>query len=351
MLRTLTNSPILGASSLQQYIQGEESRRSSRQLLCHGRQSRHELRQPLLGLHSAQKCDRPPHVHLLVVHHSGRSVPMPMPATASVPCAHTIIHFFDQTRWSRTFRIVQVKFLRSKRGMAAVAWLSCWSCFCTGPAYTVCETVSPFPSATLLAAAVAIDNVHLHLLPRPGFDLEGLVISDDPAFSAEPMIRAQEVSAAIRLRSLLRGRLEIATLSATEPSINLVRNSQGRWNLASLIERNAQIPAAPTAKARLRTPPGVSLSRSQRRPHQFQAGTNEEVFRADGCRRGTLAGFGKFLGRAHKGRARAHGFQSHRHRTAPDQRHLAARCELARSRRCRSPCNGKKDNWDRSPNC
>jgi len=62
------------------------------------------------------------------------------------------------------------------------------------------------------------------------------------------MIRAQEVYAAIRFRSLLRGRLEIATLSATEPSINLVRNDQGRWNLASLIERNAQIPAAPTGK-------------------------------------------------------------------------------------------------------
>ena len=47
----------------------------------------------------------------------------------------------------------------------------------------------------------------------------------------------QEVSAAIRLRSLLRGQLEIATLSATEPSVNLVRNSEGRWNLASLLER------------------------------------------------------------------------------------------------------------------
>jgi AsmA protein len=99
-----------------------------------------------------------------------------------------------------------------------------------------------------LGRRVAIDNVRLRLLPRPGFDLDGLVIYDDPEFSAEPMIRAQDVSAAIRFRSLLRGRLEIATLSATEPSINLVRNDRGRWNLASLLERNAQIPAAPTEK-------------------------------------------------------------------------------------------------------
>jgi AsmA protein len=99
-----------------------------------------------------------------------------------------------------------------------------------------------------LGRKVVIDNVSLHFLPRPGFDLEGLVIYDDPAFSEEPMIRAQEVSAAIRFRSLLRGRIEIANLSATEPSINLVRRSGGRWNLASLLERNAQIPAAPTGK-------------------------------------------------------------------------------------------------------
>ncbi len=100
-----------------------------------------------------------------------------------------------------------------------------------------------------LGRRVTIDNVRVHALPRPGFDLEGLVIYDDPAVSAEPMIRAQDVFAAIRLRSLLRGRLEIATLSATEPSINIVRSGDGRWNLASLIERNAQIPAAPTQKA------------------------------------------------------------------------------------------------------
>src|SRR5260370_18768177 len=99
-----------------------------------------------------------------------------------------------------------------------------------------------------LGRRVVLDNVRFHLLPRPGFDLEGLVISDDAAFSAEPMIRAQDVSAAIRFRSLLRGRIEIATLSATEARINLVRNNEGRWNLASLLERNAQIPAAPTGK-------------------------------------------------------------------------------------------------------
>jgi hypothetical protein len=140
-----------------------------------------------------------------------------------------------------------VKFLRSRRGVAAVAALVLILFLWRPGVYRLRNRIA-ISIGSALGRRVAIDNVRLHLLPRPGFDLEGLVIYDDPAFSAEPMIRAQDVSAAIRFRSLLRGRLEIATLSATEPSINLVRNHAGRWNLASLVERNAHIPAAPTGK-------------------------------------------------------------------------------------------------------
>jgi AsmA family len=140
-----------------------------------------------------------------------------------------------------------VKLIRSRRGVAAVAALLLILFLFRPGVYRLRNRIAT-SIGSALGRRVALDNVRFHLLPRPGFDLEGLVIYDDPAFSAEPMIRAQDVSAAIRFRSLLRGRLEIATLSATDPSINLVRNNQGRWNLASLLERNAQIPAAPTAK-------------------------------------------------------------------------------------------------------
>jgi hypothetical protein len=141
-----------------------------------------------------------------------------------------------------------VKFLRSRRGLAVIAALLV-ILFLFRPGIFVLRNRIDSSIGNALGRRVTIDNVRVHALPRPGFDLEGLVIYDDPAVSAEPMIRAQDVFAAIRLRSLLRGRLEIATLSATEPSINIVRSSDGRWNLASLIERNAQIPAAPTQKA------------------------------------------------------------------------------------------------------
>ena len=112
--------------------------------------------------------------------------------------------------------------------------------------------------ASLSAAvgrSVDIGSVHIRLLPRPGFDLENLVVYDDPAFSSEPMLRASEVTADLRLSSLLRGRLEVAKLDLTEPSLNLV-HSGGGWNLDSLLERSARTPTAPTGKSKSEPRPG-----------------------------------------------------------------------------------------------
>ncbi len=170
-----------------------------------------------------------------------------------------------------------MKFLRSKRGLAAVAALL-FILFVWRPGVYGLRNRIAGSIGSALGRTVTIDNVRLRVLPRPGFDLEGLVINDDPAFSAEPMIRAQEVSAAIRFRSLLRGRLEIATLSATEPSINLVRNSEGRWNLATLIERNAQIPAAPTAKPAYERRPAFPYLEASNARINFKIGQTKKSY-------------------------------------------------------------------------
>ncbi len=106
-----------------------------------------------------------------------------------------------------------------------------------------------------LGRPVEVSSVNLRFLP-PGFDLEDFIVRDDPAFSAEPVIRAQEVTARLRVSSLLRGRLEIARLNLTEPSLNLVRNSSGQWNLEGLLQRTAETTVAPTGKAKSETRPG-----------------------------------------------------------------------------------------------
>jgi hypothetical protein len=99
-----------------------------------------------------------------------------------------------------------------------------------------------------LGRPVHLDKVSLNLLPLPGFILENFVVEEDPAFGSEPVIRANSVRATLRLSSLWSRRVEFSTISFTEPSVNLVHTSAGKWNLESILLHAAHISAAPTAQ-------------------------------------------------------------------------------------------------------
>lgn len=99
-----------------------------------------------------------------------------------------------------------------------------------------------------LGRPVHLDHVTLNLLPTPGFTLERFVVSEDPAFGSEPVIRADTVRATLRVSTLWRRRIEFATISLTEPSVNLVHTADGRWNLDSILLQAARLDAAPTAQ-------------------------------------------------------------------------------------------------------
>ena len=99
-----------------------------------------------------------------------------------------------------------------------------------------------------LGRPVHLDRVTVHLLPVPGFTLENLVVSEDPAFGFEPVIRANTVEATLRPSSLWRRQVEFSTIRFIEPSLNLVRNPQGKWNLQSLLMHAANVDTAPTAQ-------------------------------------------------------------------------------------------------------
>ena len=50
-----------------------------------------------------------------------------------------------------------------------------------------------------LGRKVDVGSVTLRLFPLPSFELENVRVQEDPAFSAEPMVRSGDVSAAFRL--------------------------------------------------------------------------------------------------------------------------------------------------------
>ncbi|HEX4156411.1 MAG TPA: AsmA family protein [Acidobacteriaceae bacterium] len=101
-----------------------------------------------------------------------------------------------------------------------------------------------------LGRPVHLDKVSLHLLPMPGFTLENLVVSEDPAFGNEPIIRANTVEATLRVRSLWKRRVEFSTVSFTQPSVNLVRDAEGHWNLENVLVHASHVDSAPTVQAK-----------------------------------------------------------------------------------------------------
>jgi hypothetical protein len=93
--------------------------------------------------------------------------------------------------------------------------------------------------AASLGRPVRLSSVELRMLPRPSFVLTDLVVEEDPAYGAEPVLHATTVTAAIRLLPLWSGRLQISRISVDEASLNLVRLANGHWNLDSFFRTAA----------------------------------------------------------------------------------------------------------------
>jgi AsmA-like C-terminal region/AsmA family len=170
-----------------------------------------------------------------------------------------------------------VKVFSSKRRVA-VAVLIVLALFLIRPGASRLKTRLILSISRGVGRSVDIGAVHIRLLPRPGFDLENFVVYDDPAFGAEPILRASEVTADLRLMSLVRGRLEIARLDLTEPSLNLAHQLGGRWNLAALLERTAHIPLAPTAKTKSEPRPGFPYIEGTSGRINFKVGAEKKPY-------------------------------------------------------------------------
>jgi AsmA-like C-terminal region/AsmA family len=71
----------------------------------------------------------------------------------------------------------------------------------------------------------------------PTLAAESITVGEDPRFGQEYFLRADSLTVRLRWLGLLRGRLEFGTLLLDHPSLNLVRNAEGDWNLAEWLPR------------------------------------------------------------------------------------------------------------------
>lgn len=94
----------------------------------------------------------------------------------------------------------------------------------------------------------------------PVLKADSVRIGEDPRFGSEYFIRADSISVGLRWSGLLRGHVELGTLSVSGASLNLVRAPDGDWNLAEWLPRP---PAGglPSASAPAASSPSVQFRR------------------------------------------------------------------------------------------
>ncbi len=171
-----------------------------------------------------------------------------------------------------------MNFFRSKRGLLAVGAVVLLALFVVRPGAGRLKERIVRSVSLGLGRRVEVESVSLRLLPRPGFELHNFVVHDDPAFGAEPMLRAQQVSASLRLISLLRGRIEISRLNLAEPSLNLARSPQGHWNLEDLLLHADRTPVAPTGKKKTESRLAFPYIQADRARINFKFGSEKTPY-------------------------------------------------------------------------
>jgi AsmA-like C-terminal region len=90
---------------------------------------------------------------------------------------------------------------------------------------------------------VEVGSYDFSLLDGLALEANSVTVGEDPNFGQEYFLRADSIAVRLRWLSLLRGRIEFGTLSLNKPSLNLVRNSAGDWNLTQWLPQPGVRPA------------------------------------------------------------------------------------------------------------
>ncbi|HTZ76083.1 MAG TPA: AsmA-like C-terminal region-containing protein [Candidatus Aquilonibacter sp.] len=90
---------------------------------------------------------------------------------------------------------------------------------------------------------VRVDSYSFSVWDGPTLEADGVRVGEDPRFGYEYFLRADSIAVRLRWLSLLRGRFELESLSLSGPTVNIVNDAAGDWNLAEWLGH----PAAPSA--------------------------------------------------------------------------------------------------------
>jgi len=88
--------------------------------------------------------------------------------------------------------------------------------------------------SSALGRQVKVGNLSLSILSG-SVSAEDLSISDDPAFSKDPFIRAKALKVGVEVMPLIFSKtLHVTDITLDRPEISLLRDAAGKWNFSSL---------------------------------------------------------------------------------------------------------------------
>jgi AsmA-like C-terminal region len=101
--------------------------------------------------------------------------------------------------------------------------------------------------------SVEVGSYDFSLWGGPTLEAHSVTFGEDPRFGHEYFLRADSLTVRLRWQSFFRGHMELGTIALDSPSLNLVRNSEGDWNVAEWLPKSAggaPSPSLPVAAVR-----------------------------------------------------------------------------------------------------
>ena len=109
---------------------------------------------------------------------------------------------------------------------------------------------------SVFGRSVEVGRYDFSLWGGPTLEAQSVTFGEDPRFGHEYFLHAESLTVRLRWQSFFRGHMELGAISLESPSLNLVRNAEGDWNVAEWLPKSAGTAAPSSATT---TAPGMVL--------------------------------------------------------------------------------------------